>query len=260
MTRTHLFLGTLSAVVVAVICLAWLNRADASSMPPDALVEQDSEESVAPHVPVEGRPRKPAAEPVSSAAPREQRLGMSETEARSAARPHPQAEVMPRVERPHSDTAIVPEAEPWRFSSEFPAPPFDRESFAEDPQAYAAEVVPGRIWHSATPGPDVPRLRLLSPAGVDVDPGGSVTVKFAAPAGAPVTVLSHNYGAFGNGQTTITVLADDAGVARAAFTAIAGTVARAHITAACPLASGQVGVTVAVRGTGATETASATGL
>lgn len=136
---------------------------------------------------------------------------------------------------------------PERLSSLIAAPPFDRAAYEADPAAYLKVVEPGRVWQSAQPGPGVPRLKSLSPLYAEIPQGETVSLRVQAVPGAPVTFTSFDLGAFQNRLTSITVQADEKGVAVARFTGTPGTYNLVHILAASPLASGQQRYVVNIR-------------
>lgn len=99
----------------------------------------------------------------------------------------------------------------------------------------------GRVFAPAQPGPGVPRIRRASPRFVPVLQGESASLKVSAPAGSPVSFTSFDLGRFRESQlTTITVEADEQGVAEATFEATPGTISDVNIMAAGPTTSGQV--------------------
>jgi len=132
------------------------------------------------------------------------------------------------------------EANPERFSTLTAPKTFDLLSYQADSAGYCAQVVPGRIWQVAQPGRDVPQLSVVGSASSETKPGGTVILAVKAAPGAPVTLHSADLGGFSNQQTTITVRADDQGIASTPWVATPGTTGSCHILAACPLTSGQV--------------------
>ncbi|MBD3222238.1 hypothetical protein GF314_13455 [bacterium] len=116
--------------------------------------------------------------------------------------------------------------------------PFDRASYEKDPQAYLDVCEPGRVFQPAQPGKDVPMISARSDTSVEVAVGESTTLAAMAAPGAPVTFTSFDLGLFSNELTSITVQADDAGIARATFTAV-GCVNDVNILAASPYCSGR---------------------
>tara|TARA_R110002072_G_scaffold301976_2_gene483188 strand:- start:6668 stop:7474 length:807 start_codon:yes stop_codon:yes gene_type:complete len=135
---------------------------------------------------------------------------------------------------------------PERVSLFHKPQPFDAEEFARNPDAYLNVVEPGRAFRAAQPGPGVPTLKGMSPALQYAEQGESVSLKVKTVAGAPVTFTSLDLGAFENRLTTITVRADNKGVARTAFSGPPGTIGDVNILAASPMTSGQAKYTVHV--------------
>ena len=113
---------------------------------------------------------------------------------------------------------------------------FDRAAYRRDPGTYLDTVEPGRALQPGEPGPGVPDLAIVGADTVRVAELGSVVLAAQAVPRAPVSFTSMDMGAFPNGLTAITVQADDAGVARVQFTAIAGTVYESKVLVASPLA------------------------
>ena len=70
--------------------------------------------------------------------------------------------------------------------------------------------------------------------------GESVFLRVIAEPKMPVTFLSPRFGEFENRLRTITVAADEQGLASAKFTATSGTHGIVDITAASPTSSGEV--------------------
>jgi hypothetical protein len=79
----------------------------------------------------------------------------------------------------------------------------------------------------------------VGPAAFEVLPGGSAILEVCGEPGAPVSFHSYDMGAFENNRATISVQADAKGIARATFSAIAGTHGDVNILAASPLSAGQ---------------------
>lgn len=143
--------------------------------------------------------------------------------------------------------AIRAKNRPERLSVTALPKAFDREAFAADPKTYLEVVEPGRVWQTAQPGPDVPRLGGVSPRFAEIAEGESVALQVSAPPGAPVTFTSFDLGTFEASQlTSITVQANDEGLAEAKFVASPGTSGDVHILAASPTASGQVKFVVSI--------------
>lgn len=136
---------------------------------------------------------------------------------------------------------------PERLSPMIPPKPFDAEAFQANPQAYLDVVEPGRVFQVAQPGPGVPPLRRLSPGYQGVTQGDTVMLRVKTTPGSPVSYTAFDLGAFENRLTSISVQADEQGIAQAEFRATPGTVEDVHILAGSPGASGQVRFTVNVQ-------------
>lgn len=150
---------------------------------------------------------------------------------------------IPRDANPHVQS-IVEARESQRFPERLTdavAPtPFDEQAYRANPQAYLDVIEPGRIWQSKQPGEGVPRITALVGQVFDVQQGDSVPLRVQVVPGAPVTFTSFDLGAFENQLTSITVAADENGVAETLFIATPGTVETVSLVAASPLTSGQV--------------------
>ena len=125
-----------------------------------------------------------------------------------------------------------------------PKKPFDKSLLKpENSEAYKKYLsvhAPGRIYQTATPGKDVPILRIVGKNFHKVKPGETVTLSVGATPNAPVTFASSDLGSFKNGLQSITVKADSRGLARAEFKATPGASFDCRINAGCPLAAGNV--------------------
>ena len=128
---------------------------------------------------------------------------------------------------------------PERLTPMVPPKPFDAKAFAKDPQAYLDVVEPGRAFAPAQPGKGVPRIKPLSPYFQKVEQGGTVKLQTTGKPGMPVTFTSLDLGQFSNQLTSVTVLANEKGIAEAEFIATPGTISDVRIIAASPVTSGQ---------------------
>lgn len=128
---------------------------------------------------------------------------------------------------------------PERLSSLVAPRPFDPAAYQTAPKTYLNISEPGRVWQIAQPGPGVRRLVSLVPEMQSIEQGESVLFKVQVVPGAPVTFTSFDQGAFQNQLTSITVAADQQGIARANFTGTGGTTGEVQILAGSPLTSGQ---------------------
>jgi hypothetical protein len=136
----------------------------------------------------------------------------------------------------------------WEIFSIAGAPErFDQAAYNRDPEPYLRRADARRIWQSAQAESGAEGLRAAGSSLIEVDPGGQVTLAVHCPAGSPATFVSKGLGAFANGLTFMTGAADDAGIARVAFSAIPGTRGEVPILVAAPLCRGQVSFSVWVR-------------
>ena len=135
--------------------------------------------------------------------------------------------------------ALKNKKHPERVSSYIAPAPFDEKKFRADPNAYLAEVEPGRIYQSAQPGKNVPRIKILSKAFSNVVQGEKVFFKVKVNSGDPVTFHSSEMGEFSNRLSTITVRANEEGVAKAEFLTTPGMQGLVNVLVASPRTSGQ---------------------
>lgn len=156
--------------------------------------------------------------------------------------------------------AIRARNHPERLSALARPVAFDSEQYAADPAGYLSVAEPGRVFQTAQPGPDVPRLRPISAGFQRITQGATVPLRVSAAPGAPVSFTTFDLGRFENQLTTVTVRADAEGMAEAAFTATAGTIDDIRILAGSPVASGQVRFVVNVALPAAADQANAAAL
>jgi len=129
---------------------------------------------------------------------------------------------------------------PERLSPLIPPKPFDPEAYKQNPKAYLDVVEPGRIFQAAQPGKDVPHIRPMSPQLQEVAQGKSVKLKVQAAPNYPVTFISFDLGRFSNQLTSMTVEANEVGVAEVEFLGAPGTINEVNILASSPMTSGQI--------------------
>ncbi len=131
-----------------------------------------------------------------------------------------------------------------RISPYVEVPAFEPEKWESDEQyrkEYLDQHVPGRVFRTAQPGPNVPLLRPSGNRFHRIEQGQEVTLKALAPPGSAVTFTSFDLGKFKESQlTSVTVPADDNGIASATFVATKGTHHDCRILAGGPMTSGQV--------------------
>ncbi|MCG8649117.1 MAG: hypothetical protein MI861_04755 [Pirellulales bacterium] len=144
----------------------------------------------------------------------------------------------PQVSSVHQ--ALVRRNKPQRLSPIFVPAPFDRDAYQADPQAYLSVHEPGRVFQSAQPGPGVPVLTSISARRQTMRQGEAVRLSVKTLPGMPVTMTSFDLGIFSNGLTSITVAADEQGIASASFTGSSGTAGSINVLAASPVAAERV--------------------
>jgi hypothetical protein len=167
----------------------------------------------------------------------------SDTEKKSEERGYGVAPSVPEDLNPQVRSvaeAIRTKSHPERVSVMMKPSAFDAKAYGADPTAYLNIVEPGRVFQTAQPGKGVKRIAPLSPYFQRVAQGQSIALKVKAPAGAPVTFTSFDMGEFANRLTSITVAADNKGVAQTQFFGTPGTIANVNILAGSPVAAGQV--------------------
>lgn len=144
--------------------------------------------------------------------------------------------------------ALATKTHPERLSPLIAPKPFDLAAYQRDPAAYLNLVEPGRVFQVAQPAADVQRIQAHGPVQARIPQGGSVPLQVQAPAGMPVTFTSFDLGRFAENQlTSITVAADERGLAHATLVGAPGTTGEVNILAACPVTSGQITFRITVQ-------------
>ncbi len=131
-------------------------------------------------------------------------------------------------------------------STFFQPEPFNQEKYEADPQAHLDQIRPGRIFQSAQPNPDVKRLTAISEPFISLMQGDAAQLKVQAEPGAPIVFHTQETGTFENQLKTITVAADEDGVATAKFTLGRGTSGLVNVLAASPILADQITFTFRV--------------
>jgi hypothetical protein len=127
-----------------------------------------------------------------------------------------------------------------RLTTMIAPPEFNREEYLKDPKTYLETVEPGRVYQNLEPGPGTSPLKRTSPYFREVLQGETVVLEAKAEPKMPVTFYSDRLGQFQNLLGTISVPADENGVARAEFTVSTGTRDEVEVFAASPVHSGQI--------------------
>jgi hypothetical protein len=146
--------------------------------------------------------------------------------------------------------AVQSGTHPERLSLLLAPAPFDLASYLHDPAAYLNIIEPGRALQPADPAPGVPSLDVVGPDLVTIAELGTTTLAVRTVPRGPVSFASLDMGAFANGQSAITVQADDQGIARTTYTATRGTIAQSRIAVASPVASGTRGYRINITAAG----------
>ena len=136
---------------------------------------------------------------------------------------------------------------PERLSPIIPPKAFDPEGYKQDPKRYLDTVEPGRCFQSKTPEKNTPKIQPLTPQLQEITQSQSVKLQVRAAPKFPVTFTSFDLGKFSNDLTSITVEANDSGLAETKFFGTPGTIDEVNILAASPMASGQVKFIVNVK-------------
>jgi hypothetical protein len=122
--------------------------------------------------------------------------------------------------------------------------PFDSDAYAADPEGYLAQVQPNRIWQPAPRDGDAPMIVALSASYQRVQRDAPLEIEVRVPPQAPVTFHCDQAARFDNGVNTITVAADEQGLAQVKFRSASTT--RHEIAATSPLAKGSLRFVVVV--------------
>ena len=137
---------------------------------------------------------------------------------------------------------------PERLDVAIAPKPFDKAAFEKDPQTYLQTIEPGRVYQTMPPKKDAPRLQMIGKNPTTVDSGHDVVLKVQALPGAPVSFFAQRGGIFRESTlNSITVQADEKGVAQVTFFANPGTVAIAPVVVGSPYLAGNAEIMVSVR-------------
>ncbi len=135
--------------------------------------------------------------------------------------------------------ALDPKRFPEAYSPDIAPPAFDLEAYGKDPQAYAAQVIPGRCYQVAQPSPTVDLLCPVGSAGFVCPQGTVIDLRAQTDPGMPVTFTSLGLGVFPlTGLTSQTVIADANGLAVAPFGIDEATVGTVLVIAGSPVRAG----------------------
>lgn len=113
---------------------------------------------------------------------------------------------------------------------------FNRAQYVADPARYLGKVAGGRIYEVSNPAADVDALAPVGATGFSVPTNGEATLAARTEPGMPVTFTSFGLGEFpASGLQSISVAADEQGIARAQFHVTPGTVGSCLVTAGSPV-------------------------
>lgn len=142
--------------------------------------------------------------------------------------------------------AVRSKKNPERLSVLINPKPFDPEAYLQNPQFYLNTIEPARAHTPKQPGKGVVRISPLGETRAQIKQNGSVLLRVKAHPKFPVAWTSHDGGKFSNELNSITVEADENGIAEARFFGAPGTIEDVHIVCASPMCSGQVRYTINV--------------
>ena len=118
---------------------------------------------------------------------------------------------------------------------------FNRAAYLADPAGYLSQIAGSRIYDVANPAAGLAALAPVGPSGFSVETNTEATLAARTEPGMPVTFTSFGLGQFpASGMQTVTVAADDQGIARAQFLVNPGTVGSCLITAGSPVVSSTI--------------------
>jgi hypothetical protein len=248
MSKRFLFVGLgLAALVILLVSLSLLRppaqqatvsekkETDPQARTEEAQEAQPAKEEGATSAGTKAPEQKPAAKEAGKDLPEE---------LKSAVFNPGRAQTVPPNATPQAASvaeALKQKNHPERLSALIAPKPFDRAAFERDPESYLKTIEPGRVFQCAQPGENVPVLRAEGSRDFRIEQGGSVKLAVKGAPRSPVTFNSFDMGTFSESKlNTVTVRADEQGVASVTFVATPGAINVANILAASPLASGQV--------------------
>jgi len=124
---------------------------------------------------------------------------------------------------------------------------FDAQAYMADRFKYCHTIEPGRVYQSAKPSKDTPRIRVDGPAIATIAQGQRTKLRVVSAPSWPVTFVSFSGGQFPNQLNCMTVEADSKGLLEIEYLATTGVIEDVFILAASPMASGQARWTITVR-------------
>ena len=126
-------------------------------------------------------------------------------------------------------------------------PNFHRAAYLADPASYLSKVAGSRVYEVANPAADVASLTPAGPTGFSAPTNGEVTLAAKTEPGCPTTFVTFGLGEFpASGLQSVTVAADDQGVASTQFRIISGTVGNCLVLAGSPVCANTIQFMISV--------------
>ena len=128
-------------------------------------------------------------------------------------------------------------------------PNFHRAAYLADPASYLSKVAGSRVYEVANPAADVASLTPAGPTGFSAPTNGEVTLAAKTEPGCPTTFVTFGLGEFpASGLQSVTVAADDQGIARTQFRISPGTVGNCLVLAGSPVCANTLSFLITVSG------------
>lgn len=113
---------------------------------------------------------------------------------------------------------------------------FNRAQYVADPARYLSQVAGSRIYEVSNPAADVDALAPAGARGFSIPTNGEATLAAQTEPGMPVTFTTFGLGEFpASGLQSVSVAADEQGIARTQFRVTPGTVGTCLVTAGSPV-------------------------
>ena len=127
---------------------------------------------------------------------------------------------------------------------------FNRAAYLADPASYLSKVAGSRVYEVANPAADVAALIPEGPTGFSAPTNGEVTLAAKTEPGCPTTFVTFGLGQFpASGFQSVTVAADEHGIARTQFRVTPGTVGNCLVMAGSPVCANTLSFLITVSGT-----------
>ena len=115
---------------------------------------------------------------------------------------------------------------------------FNKDDYLENPEEYLNAIRPGRVFQPAQPGPNVAQIAEVSNRKVTLLQGEKAVLRVQAEPDFPVTFYVQAGGEFENRLKSISVAANEQGIAEATYSAVSGTHGIIRVLASSPVRSG----------------------